>query len=108
VCLIKSGRVRLWAGICARMSTYSFALLFTWRVIPENHCRVIGIRIGDQDTRAAREVDGVGASGLVGSDHAGDPRRRQQRPGELCVRARVEPANLDHVPARFAWVLTAR
>jgi hypothetical protein len=89
-------------------SRYSFVLLFTWRVIPENHRRVMGVRISDQDTRAARAVDWVGASGLVGSEHAGDPCCRQQRPGELCVRPRVEPANLDHVPARFGWVLTAR
>jgi hypothetical protein len=34
-------------------STSSFVLLFTWRVIPENHRRVMGVRIGDQDTRAA-------------------------------------------------------
>jgi hypothetical protein len=34
-------------------STYSFVLLFTWRVMPENHRRVMGVRIGDQDTRAA-------------------------------------------------------
>jgi hypothetical protein len=82
-------------------STYSLVLLFTWRVIPENDRRVIGIRIGDQDTCAAREVDRVSAGGLVGSEHAGDPCCRQQRPGELCVRPPVEPANFDHVPARF-------
>jgi hypothetical protein len=41
--------------------------------MPEDHRRVMGVRIGDQDTRAAREVDGVGASGLVGSDTQGIP-----------------------------------
>jgi hypothetical protein len=48
-------------------------LLFSWRVIPENNRCVIGIRIGDEDTRATREVDRVGPAGLVGSEHAGDP-----------------------------------
>src|SRR5512132_4386399 len=86
-------------------STYSSLILFTWRVIAENHCRVMGVGIGDQDTRTVRAVDGVGASGLVGSEHAGNPCCRQQRPGELCVHPPVEPANLDHVRARFGWVL---
>ena len=84
-----------------RMSAESFVLLFAWRVMSEDHRRVMGVRIGDQDPRAARAVDGVGASGPVGSEHAGDPCRRQQRPSELCVRPCVEPANLDHVPAQF-------
>ena len=34
-------------------ATYSSLVRFTWRVVPENHRRVMGVRIGDQDTRAA-------------------------------------------------------
>jgi hypothetical protein len=33
--------------------TYASLLRFTWRVVPENHRRIMGVRIGDQDTRAA-------------------------------------------------------
>lgn len=67
---------------------------------PENRRGVVSIRFGDQDTRAAREADGVRAGFFVGSEHARDSCRRQQRPGELRVRPRVEPANLDHCAVR--------
>jgi hypothetical protein len=51
---------------------------------------------------------GGGASVLVGGEDAGDGCCGQERPGEFCVRARVEPANLDHVRTRFGWVSLER
>jgi hypothetical protein len=62
----------------------------------EDLARGMSVRVGDQETRAAREADWVGIGWFVRGENARDSGRRQQRPGEFCVRPGVEPADLDH------------
>jgi hypothetical protein len=61
---------------------------------------VLGICFVDEETRAAREVEGIGAAGVVGRDHGGDSRRGESRLRELCVASRGVDADLDHLGLR--------
>jgi hypothetical protein len=62
----------------------------------ENLACGISVRVGDQETGAARETDWVGIGWFVRCENARYSGCRQQRPGELCVRSGVESADLDH------------
>jgi hypothetical protein len=65
----------------------------------ERRC-VFGVPFVDEETRATRKVERVGAAGVVGYDHGRDSRRGERRLGELCVASRGVGADLDHLGLR--------
>jgi hypothetical protein len=58
---------------------------------------VFGARFVDEETRAAREVDRVGTTGVVGCNHGRDSRRGESRLREFCVASRGVGTDLDHL-----------
>src|SRR6187455_1104810 len=62
----------------------------------QDSCGVFSVRVVDEETRAAREVEWVGAAGVVGVDDGRNSCRREHRLGELCVASCGVRADLDH------------
>ena len=75
-----------------RLSAGAFSL----GTLGQDRRRVFGVRFADEETRAARQVERVGATGVVGCDLGRDSRRGEHRLGKLCIASRGIGADLDH------------
>jgi hypothetical protein len=73
-----------------------------FRPVAEDRRRVFGILPLDEQARAAREVERVGAAGVVGFDDGRDPRRRERSLREPCVPRVAKPPPTSTIwPAAF-------
>src|SRR5262245_31811859 len=69
-----------------RRPSASSLLLSVWvRSVSEDRRRTLGVRFVDEETHAARDVQRVDASGVVGSKPRRDSRGYERRLGELRV-----------------------
>ena len=68
-----------------RLSLTSLLVPRGVRLVGQDRRRVLGVRLVDEETRAAREVERVGTAGVVGCDHGRDSRSGERRLGELRV-----------------------